>query len=146
VKRVFGLLAIVAATLLRAQAQTQDVATLRVTVTGRKDNLGSVLIAVFDREENWPRGARAKQGKVELKAAGANGNAECSFSLPPGQYALAAIHDRNGNGLMDRNAIGLPLERYGFSRTPGFTFGAPAFRDVAINLPEHGTNIVIRLK
>ena len=55
--------------------------------------------------------------------------AERSFSLTglaPGDYALAVIHDENGNGKLD-TVVGIPREGYGFSRNAAVRFGPPRF-------------------
>jgi len=46
--------------------------------------------------------------------------------LPHGDYALAVIHDENGNGKLDTFA-GIPREGFGFSRNPAIRFGPPHF-------------------
>ena len=46
--------------------------------------------------------------------------------LPPGDYAVAVIHDENGNGRLDTFA-GIPREGYGFSRNAPVRFGPPRF-------------------
>ena len=46
--------------------------------------------------------------------------------LAPGDYALAVIHDENGNGRLDTFA-GIPREGYGFSRNAPVRFGPPRF-------------------
>lgn len=46
--------------------------------------------------------------------------------LPRGDYAVAVIHDENGNKKLDTFA-GIPREGYGFSRNPAVTFGPPRF-------------------
>ena len=54
---------------------------------------------------------------------------EKSFSLPGlryGGYALAVIHDENGNHQLDKLA-GIPREGFGFSRDPAVRFGPPRF-------------------
>lgn len=51
------------------------------------------------------------------------------FSLPGlrrGNYALAVIHDENGNGRLDTFA-GIPREGFGFSRNAIALFGPPRF-------------------
>lgn len=47
-------------------------------------------------------------------------------SLPSGDYAVALIHDENGNGRLDK-MFGVPREGVGFSRNPRLTFGPPRF-------------------
>ena len=46
--------------------------------------------------------------------------------LPPGDYALAVIHDANGNARLD-TMLGIPREGFGFSQNPAIRFGAPSF-------------------
>lgn len=46
--------------------------------------------------------------------------------LPSGAYALALIHDENGNGRLDTR-LGIPIEGFGFSRNPVILFGPPRF-------------------
>ena len=44
-----------------------------------------------------------------------------------GTYAIAVVHDENGNNKMDV-AIFLPREGFGFSRNPAITVGPPSFK------------------
>lgn len=46
--------------------------------------------------------------------------------VPSGDYAVAIIHDENGNGRLDTFA-GVPREGFGFSRNPKISFGPPRF-------------------
>ncbi len=46
--------------------------------------------------------------------------------LPYGAYAVAIIHDANGNRKLD-TMLGIPREGFGFSRNPVITFGPPRF-------------------
>ena len=52
---------------------------------------------------------------------------DVSFTLPRGDYAIAVIHDENGNGKLDTFA-GIPREGFGFSQNPTITFGPPSFK------------------
>ena len=53
--------------------------------------------------------------------------------LPPGNYAIAVIHDANGNGRLD-TLLGVPREGFGFSRNPVIRFGPPRFSAAAFPL------------
>jgi len=46
--------------------------------------------------------------------------------LAPGDYAIAVIHDANGNAKLD-TMLGIPREGFGFSRNPAIGFGPPRF-------------------
>ena len=54
-------------------------------------------------------------------------------NLPAGQYALAIVHDENGNNKLDTFA-GIPKEGYGFSRNPGFKPRAPKFAEAEVQV------------
>jgi len=72
--------------------------------------------------------------------------AQWRFSVPPGVYAVAAIHDRNGNGRLDTNLLGMPKEPYGFSRAARGRFGPPSFEDAAfvVELPLTSVRVEVR--
>lgn len=53
--------------------------------------------------------------------------------LPPGNYALALIHDENGNHKLDTFA-GIPREGVAFSRNPPIRFGAPSFKSARFTI------------
>jgi uncharacterized protein (DUF2141 family) len=50
--------------------------------------------------------------------------------VPPGLYAIEAFQDINGNGQMDYDWLGLPLEPFGFSRDIRPRFSKPDFAQV----------------
>jgi uncharacterized protein (DUF2141 family) len=56
-------------------------------------------------------------------------------ALPPGQYAVQAFYDENGNGRVDRALLGIPKEGVGFSNDAPIRFGPPKFDAAAF---DHG--------
>ena len=70
------------------------------------------------------------------------------FSVPGlarGDYAMAIIHDENGNGRLDTFA-GIPREGFGFSRNPSAPFGPPRFAAARFTLADEvaGERITVR--
>ena len=64
-----------------------------------------------------------------------NGQARVVFAgLAPGRYAVRAYADENGNGKLDTNLVGLPIERYGFSNDARGKLGAPDFEAAALGI------------
>lgn len=59
--------------------------------------------------------------------------------VPPGEYAIAVIHDANGNARLD-TMMGVPREGFGFSRNPRILFGPPRFKSAQFAL-ETGAQI-----
>jgi uncharacterized protein (DUF2141 family) len=55
--------------------------------------------------------------------------------VEPGHYAVAALHDENGNGVLDKNWLGMPNEGSGFSRDATGSWGPPDFDDAMLVLP-----------
>lgn len=66
-------------------------------------------------------------------------------TMAPGDYAIALIHDENGNGRLDTFA-GIPREGVGFSRNPAIRFGAPSFRSARFAIAGAPVEQDIRLK
>lgn len=123
---------------LTAQAQTAD---LKVSIVGANPASGQILVSVFDRPETWMKTPVTSQ----TLTVAADGSSNSAFTLPSGTYAIALIHDANGNGTMDTNALGIPTEAFGFSNGARARFGAPAFAKAAFHLPEPGGHLTISL-
>ncbi|PZU56761.1 MAG: hypothetical protein DI547_15570 [Sphingobium sp.] len=65
--------------------------------------------------------------------------------LPPGGYAIAIIHDENGNRKLD-TFMGIPREGVGFSGNPPVRFGAPSFRSASFTIGGAAARQDIRMK
>lgn len=66
--------------------------------------------------------------------------------LTPGNYALAAFADSNGNGRLDRNVLGMPTEPFGFSRDARALFGPPDFEQAQIEVGAGVVTAIIHLQ
>ena len=55
-------------------------------------------------------------------------------ALSEGSYAIRVMHDRNGNGQLDSNLVGMPTEPWGFSNDASGAFGPPAWEDARFEL------------
>jgi uncharacterized protein (DUF2141 family) len=104
---------------------------LTVEITNPKSEQGWVAAAVYAGADGWLKDGAAL--KAERAAAGAK-TVLVFRGLPAGRYAVSAYHDENGNGKLDRNLVGLPIERYGMSRDARGTMGPPSFDAAAIEL------------
>jgi uncharacterized protein (DUF2141 family) len=71
---------------------------------------------------------------VALRANAALKSAVIFSNLDPGRYAIILFHDENGNGKLDKNALGVPTEPYGFSNNVQGFLGPPAFEKTAMRL------------
>jgi len=100
---------------------------------------GKVLCALYDDEDDWltHKTFRATHDEVSGRVA------VCRFMrVPKGIYAIAALHDENGNGEMDKNFIGLPQEGYACSRdAQNETIFAPEWDDAIFR---HGDGVTLQ--
>jgi uncharacterized protein (DUF2141 family) len=98
---------------------------LTVVVVDLENDEGQVVIALLDSAEAY------EQEKVAFRSATpkiSGGRASTTFEdVPHGTYALKVFHDRNGNGELDTNFLGLPKEHFGFSNNAMGRFGPPEF-------------------
>jgi uncharacterized protein (DUF2141 family) len=114
-----------------------EAADLKVSVEGLRSNSGQVLICVFSAESSDPslfpdcaKGRPVKSAKAPI----AGGKVIMTFNgLKDGVYAVAIIHDENGNGELDTNLLGIPTEGVGVSTNPRL-FGKPKFADGKFNI------------
>ena len=54
--------------------------------------------------------------------------------VPPGRYGVSVMHDKNANGKLDTNIVGIPTEPDGASRDARGRMGPPAFEDAAVDV------------
>lgn len=117
-----------------------EAATLTVTLDGARPGGGPLTVLLYDRAEGFPKEAKARARHV-LPA----GTHQLTLDgLKPGQYAVMAYHDEDGNGEMNRFLGMIPKEGWGLSNNPKVS-GKPAFKDAAVALPETGGALTIKL-
>ncbi len=64
--------------------------------------------------------------------------------LPYGEYAIAVYHDKNTNGKLDTNFLGIPKEDYGFSNNARGKFGPASWEDAKFSISEQTlTHLII---
>jgi uncharacterized protein (DUF2141 family) len=66
-------------------------------------------------------------------------------AVAPGDYALALLHDENGNGKLDSFAM-IPKEGFGFSNNPKIRFGAPRFAETRFAVGAGTTRQTVRMR
>jgi uncharacterized protein (DUF2141 family) len=91
-------------------------AELTVVLSDVRAQTGLIKVALVDSQAAWDGQAAPVQA---TGAPPSGGQATFVFKdLKPGSYAVLITHDENGNGQLDTNAMGMPLEGYGFSNNP----------------------------
>ena len=95
------------------------IARLDVAIDHLRSAKGLIRVCLTADPDNFPADAITRSvpaGVRDIRFAG----------LPYGHYAVAVIHDENGNAKLDTFA-GIPREGFGFSRNPSVGFGPPRF-------------------
>jgi uncharacterized protein (DUF2141 family) len=98
---------------------------LKVEVEEIKSNRGSIKLALFPEESDFPGDYNSAQESAVVLIE--NLKAEHTFkNIDKGNYAVAVFHDLNQNEDLDTNFAGIPLEPFGLSNNPRL-FGKPTF-------------------
>ena len=117
--------------------------TLLVTLNGIKAGQGKLRVAVFDEEhrEEFAEGKYLHGAEVPATAE------QMTVEIPdvePGEYAIAVIQDLNENKKLDRNALKIPKEPYGFSGD--WKRGGSTYDKASFNTEDVGFAVTIKLK
>lgn len=97
---------------------------LKVDVQHLRSHKGMIRICLTADPDNFP--ACVDDADATARSVPAGTDTPTIRGLPPGDYAIAVIHDENGNRKLD-TFIGVPREGFGFSRNPPVGFGPPRF-------------------
>jgi uncharacterized protein (DUF2141 family) len=101
--------ALLALTVVPARAGADDATVTLTFETGART--GKVMVALYDSEAAYQSGHPVAAREVD-----ASGSVVAVFDhLPAGDYAMRAFHDVNGDGQMNTNPFGMPVEPYAFS-------------------------------
>jgi len=114
-----------------------------VEITGFEALKGVCRIAAYDAPENFNRPDRAialenlELTELELTEEVIRWEFDWPLEETRGglrKLAIGVYQDKNENGKLDKNAVGIPTEPYGFSNNPKRGFGPPTFEQAAIDL------------
>lgn len=114
---------------------------VRVEVDGLSDGSGHVRVAACTEAEFM----RSCAQTVTVPAVRGHVTAVLR-AVPPGRYALQAHHDRDDDGAIGRNLLGMPTEGVGFSRDPSLLLGPPSFDSVALDVTAAPIRVRIGLR
>ena len=99
-----------------------------LAVGGLKEDKGQLRVGVYADAASWlgpaPRFSRVLPVKREADGT-------MRVELPPdlpARVAVAVVHDLDSSGDLNRNAVGMPNEPYGFSNNHRPRFGPPSFQ------------------
>ncbi len=132
--------ALVFASLLPGAMPVTD---LHVDIAKLRSTKGMLRICLTADPKNFP--ACLDDAHAVTRSVRADAPAILFAGLPRGDYALAVIHDENGNKKLD-TFVGIPREGFGFSRNPVITFGPPRFSAARFTLTGDSEEQQVRMK
>ena len=113
-------------------------ATISVNVGTFRNQKGVLGCRLFRSPTGFPE---TSTGTVEKRAAITGATARCDFTdVPPGVYAVSAMHDENDNRKLDKGFFGIPTEGYGVSNNHTHAMSAPTW-DESKFVVEAGKNV-----
>ncbi len=119
---------------------------VRVNITNIGGQNGKMAVAVFDNPNHFPDNNDDLVYADFVTIPNHSSSFKIDLNLKPGIYAIALYLDENGNQKLDKNFMGIPKERFGFSNNPGILRGAPVFEECQIEIKTGVNEIDIRLK
>ena len=126
-----------------APAPRTDGVTVTVVIEGATGRGGVVGAALFSSDVGFPE-ASEKAAFRQLRPHSAPVDSFVFRNVPPGRYAAAAQHDLDGDGVLDKNFVGMPQEPWGVSRDVRHRMRAPRFEEAVLDV-KADARIVVRV-
>jgi len=124
-----------------ANAQQQKTFDIKVEVKNAKNDDGKMFFALYDNEKDFLK--KEIKGDIEVIT---NKTSIITFkNVPTGVYAVSVFHDKNDNGEMDTNGLGIPTENFGCSNNAKGFMGPPKWKNAKFELSDKDKNIIINL-
>ena len=126
---------ITALPLVPALAVSQEVGSgkLDIKVEGFRESEGGLGCQIFASAKGFPMDPKLAKASAYVPLIRAS--AVCSFeNLPAGAYAVAVVHDENGNQELDTNLFGIPKEGYGVSNNKTYAASQPKWEESKFEL------------
>jgi len=116
----------------------------QLIIEGIDEESGEIRIAMFDSKEAYDEKEDPIHAVVlEVDDTTLEWNDD---DLPYGNYAIAVYHDKNTNGELDTNLLGIPKEAYGFSNNARGRFGPASWSDAHFKINSAQSEMVVEIK
>ena len=129
---------------LGVTAGTVRAETLIVEMRGFRSDNGKALVALFAAKDGFPDNPKKAVRRVEVEIKNRAAVAVLA-DVAPGTYAVAVLHDEDGNKAMKRGLFGIPREGYGASQDARGNFGPPPFGEARFAV-RPGRKVTTRIK
>lgn len=116
---------------------------LTLTITNLKSSTAPIIMGVYSIKNKFPD-PRDKFKEYTFKPNGKMLVVKIT-NLKFGMYAMAIYQDENSNGTIDKNMVGIPTERYGFSNNYKPMIRAPRFNDCMFEYSAKANAVSVKL-
>ncbi len=106
--------------------------TLNIVVSNIGSSDGTIMLQILAAESEFKGDTPAIAAQTQRARAGTM--TFTAANLPAGEYAVRVMHDKNDNGELDSNFVGVPTEPWAFSNNASGKFGPPKWRDAKFTL------------
>jgi len=119
---------------------SQEKAKLIIDFELVKYKSGKLYVAVYNSKESF-----LKEAMTGIIIEINNGKATATFdNLKYGTYAVSSFYDKNDNGKLDTNFLGIPKEPTAMSNNAKGSFGAPKYKDAKFIFSSKNNKIKIK--
>ncbi len=118
---------------------------VQVAITELRSSRGVVRACMTADPVRFPR-CRGDADAYSIVVRASDANALDFAGVRPGTYAIALLHDENGNGRADRALGMMPKEGFGFSRDARVRLGPPDFDEAAFTVRNAPVRQTIRMR
>ncbi len=143
-RAVVALGAVTALALALPAASTANTTSVNISVTNLRNVHGIVQACLTALPRHFPDCSHDPAARH--MSVNARTGLVLQFSdVPPGTYAIALLHDENGNGRADR-VLMIPREGFGFSRDAPVRMGPPSFDEAAFHVGSAPVSQTVRMR
>jgi uncharacterized protein (DUF2141 family) len=125
------------------EARQDDGITVYIKIEGFKSEGGLCRLLLFEGKKGFPD--RSENAALMLSGSIQKKSAVFIIKMRPGIYAIAALHDENLNGKMDKTWYGKPVEGFGSSNNPKVGSGPPGFEESSASIDENNNHFNIKM-
>ncbi|MCK0132227.1 DUF2141 domain-containing protein [Flavobacteriaceae bacterium F08102] len=116
-----------------SQTPEKETFELTVNVPNVTSDKGKMVYALYTSENFLAEPGMASTSEIK------DGTSSTVFKdVIPGTYAVIVYHDVNGNGKLDMNEYGMPMEDYSLSNNPR-SMGPPQFQNAKFTVEKSMT-------
>jgi uncharacterized protein (DUF2141 family) len=121
-----------------------DKTDITVTVTGFSSTVGKVRMILFSAAEGFPSQVEKGVWNTSREITGKSMEVKIP-SVDVGRYAIAVLHDADGDGKVKANILGIPKEGTGVTRDVRPAMRAPQFDECAMDFTVGAQTVTIAL-